>query len=303
MKAVVLTGYGDIDRLEVRTLPDPHAERGAILVRVTAASINPVDWKMRSGAARARYPMTFPAVLGRDAAGEVVEVGENVTQFRVGDRVLGLVNKAYAELVTAPVACWAKVPEGLDLREAGALPLVLLTGAQLIEEAVAPERGDRVLVTGAVGSVGRVAVFAAMQEGAEVWAGVHAEQRAEAEKLGADGVVAIDDAADVAKLPELDAIADTVGGETIERLLPKVRHGGVLGSVVGAPAAANGSGLTVHAIMARPDSRTLARYAAAVAEQKLAIPIARQVPLATAADAQAFAEREHPQGKVLLLVN
>ena len=303
MKAVVLTGYGDVDRFEVRNVPDPHAEPGAIVVRVTAASINPVDWKIRSGAARDRFPVTFPAVLGRDAAGEVVEIGDNVKQFHVGDRVLGLVHKAYAELVTAPVECWAKVPEGLDLHVAGALPLVLLTGAQLIEEAVAPERGHRVLVTGAVGSVGRVAVYAAMQCGAEVWAGVHAEQRAEAEKLGVDGVVAIDDEAEIAKMPEFDAMADTVGGETTERLLPKVRRGGVIGSVVGSPSGAKERGLTVHAFMARPDSRMLARYAAAVAEEKLVIPIARELPLASAADAQAFAETGHPQGKVLLLIN
>src|SRR4051812_25587420 len=99
MKAVVLTAYGDVDKFEVREVPDPPAEPGSIVVRMAGASINPVDWKMRSGAARDHFPVKFPGVLGRDASGRVIRVGENVTAFAVGDRVLGLVNGAYAEQV------------------------------------------------------------------------------------------------------------------------------------------------------------------------------------------------------------
>jgi NADPH:quinone reductase-like Zn-dependent oxidoreductase len=226
MKAIVLTAYGDIDKLELRDMPDPHARPDEIVVRMAGASINPIDLKMRSGAAKARYPVEFPGILGRDASGEVVELGKGVTAFSLGDRVLGLVHGAYAELVVAPAANWAKIPNGLDVVEAAALPLVLLTGAQLIEDAVNPAEGEVVLVTGAAGSVGRVAVFAAKKRGAKVWAGVRASARAEAGKLGADGVVALDDSADLAKLPALDAIADTVGGDTIQGLYGKLKPGG-----------------------------------------------------------------------------
>jgi NADPH:quinone reductase-like Zn-dependent oxidoreductase len=301
MKAIVLTAYGDVDKLALREMPNPHPAPDEIVVRMAGASINPIDWKIRSGATKARFSVDFPAVLGRDASGEVVEVGKEVRGFAVGDRVLGLVTGGYAELVVAPAEAWAKIPPGLDVVDAGALPLVLLTGAQLIEEAVKPAAGSAVLVTGAVGSVGRVAVFAAKKRGAKVWAGVLATQREEAKRLGADGVVALDDDADVAKLPTLDAIADTVGGETIKKLYGKLKAGGVIGSVLGESEGAKERGFVVHAFMSHPDSGMLARYAAAVAEGKLVIPIAKKVPLAQAGEAQTLAEKKHPGGKVLLL--
>jgi NADPH:quinone reductase-like Zn-dependent oxidoreductase len=301
MKAVVLTAYGDIDKLELREMPDPHAEPNAIVVRMAAASINPIDWKMRSGAAKGRFPVQFPGILGRDASGVVVKVGEGVMSFAVGDQVLGLVHAAYAELVTAPVASWAKIPNGLDLVDAGALPLALLTGAQLIEQAVNATEGELVLVTGAIGSVGRAAVYAAKTRGAKVWAGVRASHRAEAGGLGADGVVALDDEAELGKVPTFDAIADTVGGETMTKLFGKLKPGGTIGSVLGEPPGAQERGFVVHAFMTLPDSAMLARYAAAVASGKLSIPIARKLPLAEAGEAQKFAETKHPAGKVLLL--
>ena len=300
MKAVVLTAYGDTSMLELRELPNPHADAGSLVVRMAGASINPVDWKMRSGAAKDRFPVTFPGILGRDASGTVVEVGSAVSGFAPGDRVLGLVKGAYAELVAAPASAWAKVPDGLDLAEAGALPLVLLTGAQLIEQGVRPAKGDTVLVTGALGSVGRVALYAAKTLEAKVWAGVRGRQRAEAEMLDADGVVAMDDEADIARLPELDAIADTVGGEAVQRLYGKLKPSGVIGSVLGEPAGAKAKGFVVRAIVSQPDTTMLGRYARAVADGKLKIPVARKLPLAQAGQGQAIAE-DHPGGKVLLL--
>jgi NADPH:quinone reductase-like Zn-dependent oxidoreductase len=134
-----------------------------------------------------------------------------------------------------------------------------------------------------------------------VWAGVRASQRAEAAELGADGVVALDDDADIARLPTLDAIADTVGGDTIKKLYGKLKPGGALGSVLGEPAGAKERGFVVRAFMTRPDSAMLAKYAAAVAERKLVIPIARKMPLAQAGEAQTFAEKTRPGGKVVLL--
>ncbi|HEY6458573.1 MAG TPA: NADP-dependent oxidoreductase, partial [Polyangiaceae bacterium] len=285
MKAVVLSGYGDANELQLRDVPDAHAGRDGIAVRMAGASINPIDWKMRSGAAKARFPVTFPAILGRDVSGEVVEVGADVDGFAKGDRVMGLVWAAYAELVAAPVASWAKVPRGLDLADAGALPLALLTGGQLAEDAVNASAGDTVLVTGATGSVGRAAVYGAKKRGARVWAGVRKAHRAEAEGLEADGVVALDDDADLARLPVLSAIADTVGGETTQKLLARLKPGGVVGSVVGEPAGAKDRGFVVRAFMARPDSAMLARYGEAVAAGQLSVPIAKRLPLAQAAEA------------------
>jgi NADPH:quinone reductase-like Zn-dependent oxidoreductase len=301
MKAIVLTAYGDVDKLEVRDLPEPKAGADQIKVRMAGASINPVDWKLRSGALKAVMPLELPAVLGRDASGEVVELGPGVTQFAVGARVMGLVTGGYAELVVAAVGAWAEVPAKMDLVDAGALPLVLLTGAQLVEEAIRPRDGDVVLVTGADGSVGRVAVFAAKARGATVWAGVRGAQKvAAAKQLGADGVVALDDDADVNKLPMLDSIADTVGGETLQKLLRKVKPGGTVASVVGEPAGAKALGLIARGMFAHPDAKRLAELARAVATGKLVVPIARKLPLAEAGKAQTIAEH-HAGGKVVLV--
>lgn len=300
MKAILLTAYGDVDRFQLRDdVAEPTAGPNEIKVRMAGASINPIDWKLRSGVYHAYMPLQLPAILGRDASGTVVAVGPGVTGFAVGERVMGRVNATYAELVVGPTEAWTALPAGMDLVDAGAYPLVLLTGAQLIEDAVRPNRGDQVLVTGATGSTGRVAVFAAKAAGARVLAGIRAKHRSEAAALGADQVVALDDEADVARMPMLDAIADTVGGETTQRLLGKLKAGGTLGSVVGEPQGARDRGLVVRAIMAHADSRRLAQLAGAVAEGKLVIPIVRRFPLAEAGQAQKLAE-SGAGGKVLL---
>ena len=301
MRAVVLSEYGPPSALQLQTVPDPRPGPNEILVRVAGASLNPVDWKQRSGALRAFMPLKLPAILGRDAAGTVEAVGPGVTAFKAGDRVLGRVpGGGYAERVAAPLDAWAPVPERLELADAGALPLVVLTGAQLAEEATDARPGETILVTGATGSVGRAALFAAKARGAKVIAGVRGKHRAEAEKLGPDGVAVIDDDAGIAALPPLDGIADTVGGETIQKLLARLKPGGKLGSVLGEPEGAKQKGFRVHAFLTRSDPKRLAELAQAVADGKLVIPIARRFPLAEAAAAHTLAERG-VDGKVLLL--
>jgi NADPH:quinone reductase-like Zn-dependent oxidoreductase len=300
MKAIVLTAYGEVDKLELREVPEPKAGAGEVKVKVAAAALNPVDWKLRSGALKAMMPLQLPAVLGRDVSGTVLEVGQGVTRFKPGDKVIGLVNGGYAEQVVASEQAFAQLPDGLDLRDAAALPLVSLTGAQLIEEATRPAKGERVLVTGAVGGVGRAAVYSAKKLGARVIAGVRAKQKGEAGQLGAEQVVAIDDDAAIAALPQLDAIADTVDGETIAKLIAKIRKGGALGTVVGEPAAAKGRDLRVRGFMAHPDPTRLRALAEAAARGELTIPVEKRLPLAQAREAQKLAERGGV-GKVLLI--
>jgi NADPH:quinone reductase-like Zn-dependent oxidoreductase len=301
MRAIILPAYGPASSFELRTLPDPAAGPGEIAVRMAGASINPIDLKQRSGAAARWIPLQFPAILGRDASGTVVAAGAGVTGFAPGARVFGRVpGGAYAEIVVGPAAGWAPVPENLDLADAGALPLVLLTGAQLAEEAAGAREGQNILVTGATGSVGRVAVFVAKARGANVFAGVRRKHAAAAAELGAKAVVAVDDDAEIAALPTLDAIADTVGGPTTQKLLAKVKAGGAIGSVVGEPEGAKARGLVVKPILTHDDAKRLVELARAVADGKLVIPIARRFPLAEAAAAHELAEHG-ADGKVLLL--
>jgi NADPH:quinone reductase-like Zn-dependent oxidoreductase len=300
MKAIVLTGFGGVEKLELRDVPDPRPGKGEVKIKVAAVGINPIDWKIRSGAFRA--PMDFPAILGRDVSGEVVETGTGATRLRRGEKVIGFVEHGYAEHVVAAEDAFAPVPEGLDLHDAAALPLVSLTGAQLVEGGVRPKRGDLVLVTGAVGGVGRSAVYTAKKLGARVIAGVRANQKEEARQLSVEQVAAIDDDAEIARLPQLDAIADTVNGETIAKLIPKIRSGGSLGSVLGEPPAAKGRDLHVRAIRAQPDARQLRAMAEAAARGELVIPVGKRLPLAQAREAQRLAE-QGGSGKILLIVS
>jgi NADPH:quinone reductase-like Zn-dependent oxidoreductase len=301
MKAAVLVGYGGVDQLELREVPEPTTGTGQIKVRVVGASVNPIDWKLREGAKRPGMNLELPAILGRDAAGEVVEVGAGVTRFRVGARVAGLVWGAYGERVVANEEAWAEVPESLDLLDAAAIPLVALTGAELVDEGVRPHVGDVVLVTGALGSVGRVAVFVAKGRGAKVWAGVRGAQKEAATVLGVQGVVALEDEVDCRRLPTLDGIADTVGGPTTQRLLERVRQGGTVGSVVGDPPGARERGIEVRHVWAHPDPERLASMLRAVAEGTLVIPIAKRFALSEIRQAHDLAERG-AGGKVLLRV-
>src|SRR5277367_332514 len=123
MKAAVLVGYGGVDQLEVREVPEPKTGPGQVKVRVVGAGINPIDWKLREGAKRPGMNLELPAILGRDAAGEVVEVGAGVTRFRAGARVAGLVMGGYAERVVAKEEAWAEVPDSMNLVDAAAVPL------------------------------------------------------------------------------------------------------------------------------------------------------------------------------------
>ncbi|HKO52906.1 MAG TPA: NADP-dependent oxidoreductase [Polyangiaceae bacterium] len=302
MQAIVLAEYGEPDRLELRERPEPEPGAGQIKVRVASAGLNPVDWKLRSGALQSTMPLELPAILGRDAAGEVVRVGTGVTAFKEGDHVLGLVMGAYAQFVVAAADVWTKIPEGMTTKDAGALPLALLTGEQLAEATLGPSAGAglTVLVTGALGAVGRVAVWGIRQRGARVIAGVRSSQVDEAKSLNVDDVVALDDQAALAQLPALDCVADTVGGETIVELLPKIKSNGTIGSVLGEPKGAKERGLMVSAFMAHADSPHLARLAAAVAAGSLKLPIAKRFPLAEAPAAHALAERGGI-GKILLM--
>jgi len=300
MKAAVLTRYGDVDALELRDVPEPRPGKGSVKIRIAASSLNPIDWKVRSGSVKAWFPVQFPAILGFDASGEVVELGPEVSGFSVGDRVLGLIRHGQAEFATAAVELLARVPAGLSLVDAAALPLVGLTGTQLMEEGVAPKRGDLVLVTGALGGVGRCAVHAARKLGVRVIAGVRGRQISEAAALGAERVVALDDAAAVRGLPSLNGIADTVGGEAVLGVLDRLAPKGTLGSVVGEPPGAKERGITVRAIQTHPDARRLAALAADLAAGELVLPVAGQYPLARVREA--FQAAERGGGKVLLVV-
>ena len=302
MKAVVVHQYGGPDVLKFEEYPDPVAGPGEVLVRVAATSVNPIDYKRRAGLTKDFYPIKFPGLMGVDIAGTIVTVGPGVEGFSPGDQVFAMAANTYAELCVVKAAILAKVPKGLDLIQAAALPLVTTTGNQLIS-ATGIKAGQTVLVAGAAGNVGRSAVFTAKQRGATVIAGVLKTQMDEAAKktIGADQLVATDDDNAIANLPMLDVVADTVNGKTAEKLIAKVKPGGVYASVVGAPQnAAKYPSVKVVPVFSKFDRKTLEFMAEAVRDGKLVIPISQKLPLSEAAEAQATAEKGGV-GKILLV--
>jgi NADPH:quinone reductase-like Zn-dependent oxidoreductase len=290
LKAVQLHAYGGVDQLIYEDVPDPKPVDGELLVKVAATSLNPVDWKLRRGDLKDAMPLQLPAILGRDVAGTVVSLGSGTQGFQPGDRVMGLVNRAYAEFLVAKPEALTRIPDGLNTEDAAALPLVVLTGAQLIEDGVQPKPGQTVLITGAVGSVGRTAVYVARKHGMKVIAGVKASQRKEAETLGADQVVALDDDKEIAALGQVDAIADTVGHDVIQKLMSHIRPDGVLATVVGAPPGSQGKGFRVQQVWSHPDSKRLHALAEAVARGEFKILIAKKMKLSQVREAQTTAE-------------
>jgi len=300
MKAIVVHQYGGPEVLKFEEYPDPVPGPGEVLVRVAAASVNPIDYKRRAGLTKDFYPMRFPGLIGVDMAGTVVKIGPAVEGFSVGDQVFAMADDTYAELCVVKVAILAKVPKGLDLIQAAALPLVTTTGNQLLS-ATGVKSGQKVMVVGAVGNVGRSAVFTAKDRGAVVTAGVLKRQMDQAKTVGADHLVATDDDTAIANLPPLDALADAVGGRTAEKLIAKVKPGGVFATVLGAPRnAAQYPSIKVVPVFSKFDRKTLEFMAEAVRDGKLVIPISRKMPLSEAAEAQAAAEKGGV-GKILLV--
>jgi NADPH:quinone reductase-like Zn-dependent oxidoreductase len=302
MKAIVVHRYGGPEELKFEDYADPVLGRGEVLVQVAATSVNPFDMMRRSGAAKDFAPIAFPGIVGVDLSGTVVNVGPGVQGFSEGDQVFGMADQTYAELSVVKASSLAKIPAGLDLVEAAALPLVTTTGNQLISVGTGIKAGQTVLVTGAVGSVGRSAVFTAKDRGAVLIAGVLKRQAQEAASLGADRIVATDDEKSMASLPELDAVADTVNGKTAEALIAKVKGAGVFATVLGIPTnATDYPSVKVVPVNATPDAKILLYMAAAVKDGKFQVPIGRKLSLKDAAQGHTGVAGSS-RGKTLLVV-
>jgi len=301
MKASVIKNYGGPEVFAYVDVTDPVPAKGEIRVRVAAAGGNPVDIHERSGAAKSWRPLTFPAILGWDLSGTVDRIGPGVTRFAVGDRVCAWAYHTYAELCVARADLFAKVPDGMLLIDAAALPLVTVTGGQLVTVATAAEAGQTILVSGANGAVGRSAVFAAKARGATVIAGVRREQLSEAESIGAHRTVALDDDEAMKSLPFVDIVANAVRGKTAAMLMSKVKPGGVYASVTGAPDNAKDyPSVRVVSFVSKQDSAFLTSMVEAASRGDFLIPIDRRIPLRDAGAGQTAMEKGGI-GKVLLI--
>jgi NADPH:quinone reductase-like Zn-dependent oxidoreductase len=230
MKAAVIDGYGGIDRLQVREVAEPgEPGPGQVRLRVRAASVNPIDWKMRRGSLRIVMPAKFPLILGFDAAGEVEAVGPEVTRFQPGDAVFGGIDRqqgAYAEMTLARESALAAMPKSLSFVEAAALPVAGLTALQALRYRGELAAGERALINGASGGVGHLAVQIAAAVGARV-TGVSSGRNLEfVRSLGAAEAIDYEEEDFAGRDDAWDVILDAVGNRSYQDCEPSLAHDG-----------------------------------------------------------------------------
>ena len=311
MKAVVLHEYGAPEVLAVEEVAKPEPIPTEVQVRVHVAGVNPVDFKTRAGQGVSGVLGEPPVRLGWDVSGVVSEVPSGVTRFKVGEEVFGMPwfprqAGAYAEYVTAPARHFAAKPHALSLEEAGALPLAGLTAWQIVVDTIQLEAGADVLVHGAGGGVGHLAVQIARARGANVIGTARAEQADWLRELGVERTIDYESERFEDLVGDLDAVIDFTGGYG-ERSLPVLRPGGILVSVPsGVPRelldlAARG-GRRATGFLVEPDPVGLAGLSSLVETGQLQVKVDRVFDLEQAADAHRLAESGHSGGKIVLRV-
>ena len=303
MRAVVFDQYGGPEGLHVADVAEPVAGPGQMVIQVAAAAVNPADYKWRSGMFASLVPIQLPHVLGYDVAGTVLEVGEGVTGFNVGDRVAAMLNPitkgGYAVRAVVDAAASARIPDGLEDAVAASVPCAALTGVQAIEETIHPEAGETILITGATGAVGHAAMLAAIRSGCRVLAAVRRSYSDEARTLGAADVVALGE--EGWSGAPFDHVFDTVGGAEVKELCRHLKPGGRLITAATTPIDPTGLPATPEFFAVRPDGVRLRSILDDVAAGKLTVRVAQRLPLEQAAEAHRKVEAGGLNGKIVLI--
>lgn len=304
MKAVQIHAYGGPEVLQYEDVPRPQPKENQILVRVHAAGLNPIDWKLREGFLSAPLPM----IMGIDFSGVVEKIGAGVTKYRSDDAVFGQVadeSGSYAQYAVAMESDVARKPEGLDDIRAAALPVAGLVPWQALFDTANLTAGQTVLIHGAAGGVGSFAVQFAKWKGARVIgtaSGAHVEQ---VRQLGADEVIDYRKTKFEEVTRDVDVVLDTIGGETQERSWQVLKRGGVLVSLVQPPSAekAAARGARGFFVRQKPNGDQLATIADLVVKGTVKVNVETVLPLAEARKAQDLSKTGHSGGKIVLKVN
>lgn len=315
MKAIAIERYGGPDVVRVMEMPNPTPMPGELLIGVAYASINPVDWKIREGWLRDLFPSEFPIILGWDAAGTVVGVGEGVAQFKPGDRVFAYCRKdrihdgTYAEFTTVSESAAAPVPRGLDLASAAAIPLTSLTAWQALHDIARIEPKQTVLIHGGAGGVGGMAVQIAKYAGAKVYTTARTPNHGYVKELGAD--LAIDytkerfsESIRRHERQGVDIVLDTIGGDVQRESYSVLKRGGRLVALVEPPDLEEAARHEVRAefMFVRPDGEQLRRIGHLLELGRLRAPQIEIVRLDDAAEAMSRSQSGHVRGKIVLRI-
>ena len=312
MRAIAIKEFGGADKLRAMDLPRPKAGKGEVLVRVVAAGVNPVDWKIREGYLKEMLPHAFPLVPGWDVAGVVEELGEGVSRFRRGEKVWAYARKAtvqwgtYAEYVAVAESSASLMPVKLLFEEAATVPLAALTAYQALQKG-GVRSGGTVLVHAAAGGVGHFAVQLAKNAGARVLGTAGTANQEFVLSLGAAETIDYtrEDFREAVRrtCPKgVDLVLDAVGGDTLAASFEVVRPGGKLVGIVDRPDAQAAEKRGVHAsyVFVEPNAEQLEQLAALVDRKKLRTHVQKIFPLFEAAEAQGVSETGHVRGKLAL---
>ncbi|HKP94149.1 MAG TPA: NADP-dependent oxidoreductase [Fibrobacteria bacterium] len=303
MKAVRILAYGGPEVLIHEDVPRPAPGPGEVLVRVHAASINPVDWKIRAGYMKEYIPLSLPAILGLDISGIVESVGPGVKSFKAGDEVYAMNDPlkcgAYAEYLSIPESILAPKPRSVDHLKAAALPLAGLTAWHALLEFGGVKPGRKVLIHGAAGGVGSFAVQIAKALGATVIGTAQTRNLSLLKELGADQAIDYTAGPFEKEASEVDLVIDTVGGETERRSWGVLKKGGVLASTV-SQAAAPYPGVTGKYVANRPNAEGLRELAKLVDAGKLRPIVETVLPLSETRKGHELSQTGHVRGKIVL---
>lgn len=305
MKAVRIHNQGGPDVLQYEEAPRPMMGTEEVLIRVHAAAVNPLDWKLRANYFSDWQP-TFPVILGCDVAGVIEAVGANVQNFTIGDEVYAAPDLGgYAEYVAVPAAEVAHKPRTLDYIQAAALPIATLTAWQTLFDEAQLGKGQTVLIHGAAGGVGSMAVQLAKWRGAQVIGTASAHNLAFLRELGADRVIDYPTTRFETLVQGVDVVLDTVGGETLDRSWTTLKPGGMLVSIADDPSPAMAAAHGVQqrlVILQSPGGQSLAEIARLVDAGQLKPIVSTVLPLQEAGQAHRLIESRHTRGKIVLQV-
>jgi NADPH:quinone reductase-like Zn-dependent oxidoreductase len=308
MNAIRMHSYGGPEVLLYEEVPRPHVREGEVLIRVHAAGVNPLDWKVRAGELKEVIEHKLPLIPGWDVSGVVEEVGASVSQFKTGDEVFAMADPtrggAYADYIAAREGMVAMKPKSLHHVRAAATPLSALTAWRSLFDLGHLESGERILIHGGSGGVGHFAVQLARWKGAYVLATASTKSQELVRKLGADETIDYTSQKfeDVAN--KIDMVLDTIGGETQERSWLVLKKGGILISLVQPPSQEKANQFGVRGMMCsvQPDGAQLSKIAKFIDSSKLRPTIDRILPLSEARRAHELGQNGLVHGKIVLRV-
>lgn len=310
MKAAQINKYGGSEVIEIDdNTQRPSLKENQILTEVYAASVNPIDYKIRLGYLK-DVIKSLPITLGTDFSGKVVEVAKGVSEYKIGDEVygnalvLGGGSGTMAEFVAANTANIALKPQSLDFTESAALPLAAASALQAIEEHIQIKEGQKVLIQGGAGGIGSLAIQIAKMHGAYVAATTSPQTIDFVKSLGTDEVIDYTSQDFTEIIKEYDAVFDTAGGETAEKSLQVLKKGGIIVSMAAQFDQAEVEKLGVIAIsqQTNTNSEKLKRIAELVDQGKLKVEIDKVFSLDQVKEAFDYLEKEHPKGKVAIQI-